>query len=212
MCLTVGALGLGAVEAHAAPFSLAGETFTSQEVSGSSVTGTCPLPPGGDGSFKFSVSGTAAGPFPGTFTESGSFDTAPSGFLNDFSSTFAITSASGMVTGSQHLVPNTTNEVSCTNLGTATVVSSSNLATTYAATLKGGQGNGGFATVSILALLGQGSVRFSKNFGSAGAVQLPTSKQQCEDGGWQSFGTVFKNQGDCISFVATGGKNPARGS
>ena len=35
---------------------------------------------------------------------------------------------------------------------------------------------------------------------------LPTSKDQCKHGGWQTFG-VFKNQGDCVSFVATGGKN-----
>ena len=39
---------------------------------------------------------------------------------------------------------------------------------------------------------------------------LPTSKDQCKNGGWQSYG-VFKNQGDCVSFVATGGKNPPRG-
>jgi hypothetical protein len=36
---------------------------------------------------------------------------------------------------------------------------------------------------------------------------LPTSKDQCKNGGWRNFG-VFKNQGDCVSFVATGGKNP----
>jgi hypothetical protein len=35
---------------------------------------------------------------------------------------------------------------------------------------------------------------------------LPTSTSQCKNGGWQNFG-VFKNQGDCVSFVATGGKN-----
>jgi hypothetical protein len=35
---------------------------------------------------------------------------------------------------------------------------------------------------------------------------LPTTKDECKNGGWQSFG-VFKNQGDCVSFVATGGKN-----
>jgi hypothetical protein len=33
---------------------------------------------------------------------------------------------------------------------------------------------------------------------------LPTSKEQCKKGGWRNFGTVFKNQGDCVSFVATG--------
>jgi hypothetical protein len=38
------------------------------------------------------------------------------------------------------------------------------------------------------------------------AKPLPTSKDQCKNGGWKSFG-VFKNQGDCVSFVATRGKN-----
>jgi hypothetical protein len=32
-------------------------------------------------------------------------------------------------------------------------------------------------------------------------------KQDCKNGSWRNFG-VFKNQGDCVSFVATGGKNP----
>lgn len=36
---------------------------------------------------------------------------------------------------------------------------------------------------------------------------VPTTKDQCKDGGWKTFG-VFKNQGDCVSFVATKGKNP----
>jgi hypothetical protein len=35
---------------------------------------------------------------------------------------------------------------------------------------------------------------------------LPTTRAQCINDGWQSFG-VFKNQGDCVSYVATGGKN-----
>ena len=39
---------------------------------------------------------------------------------------------------------------------------------------------------------------------------LPTSKEQCKKGGWRTYG-VFKNQGDCVSFVATGGKNPPAG-
>lgn len=34
---------------------------------------------------------------------------------------------------------------------------------------------------------------------------------QCKDGGWQSYG-IFKNQGDCVSYVATGGKNQPAGS
>ena len=45
---------------------------------------------------------------------------------------------------------------------------------------------------------------------------LPTATGQCLNGGWQTFKVfknqeiynVFKNQGDCVSFVATKGKNP----
>ncbi len=36
---------------------------------------------------------------------------------------------------------------------------------------------------------------------------LPTATSQCFNGGWQIY-AVFKNQGDCVSFVATKGKNP----
>ena len=42
------------------------------------------------------------------------------------------------------------------------------------------------------------------------APPLPTSKDQCKNGGWRNYG-VFKNQGDCVSFVATKGKNPPAG-
>jgi hypothetical protein len=40
---------------------------------------------------------------------------------------------------------------------------------------------------------------------------LPTSKDQCKNGGWRNF-PGFKNQGDCVSFVATGGRNPPSGA
>jgi hypothetical protein len=36
---------------------------------------------------------------------------------------------------------------------------------------------------------------------------MPTSKNDCKNGGWQTFGGKFKNQGDCVSYVATGGRN-----
>lgn len=43
---------------------------------------------------------------------------------------------------------------------------------------------------------------------------LPTSKDDCKKGDWETFvnvntgAQIFKNQGDCVSFVATQGKNP----
>jgi hypothetical protein len=42
------------------------------------------------------------------------------------------------------------------------------------------------------------------------APPLPTSKDQCKNGGWRNF-PGFKNQGDCVSFVATEAKNPPSG-
>lgn len=43
------------------------------------------------------------------------------------------------------------------------------------------------------------------------SITGPTSTDQCKNGGWQVFG-IFKNQGDCVSYVATGGKNPPNGA
>jgi hypothetical protein len=35
---------------------------------------------------------------------------------------------------------------------------------------------------------------------------LPASIAECKSGGWQTFGSMFKNQGACVSFVATAGE------
>jgi hypothetical protein len=63
----------------------------------------------------------------------------------------------------------------------------------------------------------------STTYGCAGPIlddvsvttAQPTTKDQCKDGGWQHYtdsqGSLFKNQGDCVSFVATGGKNLGNG-
>jgi hypothetical protein len=39
------------------------------------------------------------------------------------------------------------------------------------------------------------------------APPLPTTLEQCMNTGWMPYG-IFKTQGDCVSFVATGSKNP----
>jgi hypothetical protein len=46
---------------------------------------------------------------------------------------------------------------------------------------------------------------------SVSTPPLPTTKEQCKRGGWQTYGTTFKNQGDCVSFVATHGANAPTG-
>jgi hypothetical protein len=39
----------------------------------------------------------------------------------------------------------------------------------------------------------------------------PSTQAECKNNGWRDFG-VFKNQGDCVSFVATKGKNLPAGT
>ena len=56
---------------------------------------------------------------------------------------------------------------------------------------------------------------FSINGQVIGGPNTPVSKDACKNGGWMnlqdSSGKSFKNQGDCVSFVATNGKNTANG-
>jgi hypothetical protein len=51
----------------------------------------------------------------------------------------------------------------------------------------------------------------SVNGSVVGSPTSPTTKEDCKKGGWQNFNPTFKNQGDCVSFVATGGKNHPSG-
>ena len=200
-CLILGVLGLGAVEAHAAtPSSLAGETFTTtnQQLRGSTLSGTCNGT--SEGSVHFSVSGTAAGPFPGTFTESGSFSTIRAGFFTSFSSTFTITSTAGTVTGTGSLPKNSEASASCVPVGPVVDVRIG-LGINYSATIPGGGQDTGTAVVNMLGALPAQLFSFSESFGSTGALPPPTGTDQCKHGGWRSFGTMFKNQGDCVSFV-----------
>jgi hypothetical protein len=36
------------------------------------------------------------------------------------------------------------------------------------------------------------------------APPLPTSKDQCKNGGWRNYGDTFDNQGQCVAFVERG--------
>jgi hypothetical protein len=56
-----------------------------------------------------------------------------------------------------------------------------------------------------------GSAEASLDFTLVGcptAPAAPDSKAACEDGGWESYPALgFLNQGDCVSWIATRGKN-----
>jgi len=100
--------------------------------------------------------------------------------------------------------------------GTATVGSDDNVDNVFQNTSYAGfYADGGTAGVGIF--------RQDTNWTPNGTVALkitatpalvgpPTSKDQCKKSGWVTFNNPsFKNQGDCESFVATGGKNTANG-
>jgi hypothetical protein len=88
---------------------LTGETLIASELPGpgtSTFSGTCD--PLGTSTFEFTVTGTAVGPYPGTFVERGTLSFGPfgagAGFgVAAFEATFTIQSAVGTVTGTKSL-------------------------------------------------------------------------------------------------------------
>ncbi|MBW8826110.1 MAG: hypothetical protein JF603_07155 [Acidobacteria bacterium] len=81
-----------------------------------------------------------------------------------------------------------------------------------------GTGSLGFAANDCAPSDGDGPHDFGYFGDNSGSVtvtitstpRLPTQGSQCKSNGWRSYG-VFKNQGDCVSFVATGGRNTPAG-
>lgn len=184
------------------------------------VNGTCNA--SGTSTFTFTASGPAAGPYPGTFTETGSFtmqgppDAEGVSVLTDFQASFEIHSLVGEVTG--------TKEFTGAVPGASTVcrqepfrVFSGLAPTHYEARIETG---GEAFTTEGEASSSLGYERFSttlppladySEFFITGTPleeappDQPTTKDECKKGGYQAFG--FENQGDCVAFVATGGKN-----
>jgi hypothetical protein len=139
------------------------------------------------------------------------------------SASFTLASASQCQGGSPRFNVTTTNGLfflGCNNV-TPTPNSNGTVTYTFTAATIAAAGNqvpfptGTIQSISILIDV-QGTADIS-NITVNGVLQVPapstpTSKDQCKNGGWKSFTKPsFKNQGDCVSFVATGGKNPPNG-
>jgi hypothetical protein len=192
----------------AMPPTLTGEAFHD---GAPTITSVACEPPSLGGTFA--ARGTATGPYPGTFHETGSVVGSPG--PETFTASFTIDSSVGHVTGSKR---STFLGVACALDGTFFSFNSdeSSPGNAYDATIVTASGafadNGSFG-VSFQ----QGTTPtpgFDESFSSSLASPtplFPTSIDQCENAGWANYGTTFKNQGDCVSFVATGGKNPPSG-
>ena len=145
---------------------------------------------------EYSVSGTATGPYPGTFEESASWNS----FTGVFNATFTITSGTTTITGSKSLVDNLENLILC-GAPVATFV----LTPSYTATIHTPVGNfhdEGISTVSARFEAPIFPARLtSETFASSltePVLIAPTSKDQCKNNGWKAF-PQFKNQGQCVS-------------
>jgi hypothetical protein len=180
-------------------------TLTGETLSGSSSQGNsraCPTP-------TFSVSGTATGPYPGMFAESGTWSLSSI----TFSATFTITSGTTTITGNKTRGPLYT--LTCVP-GAAAGTSASMSRSPYTATIHTPNGNfhdEGTSAVTVT-ITESGAATLTESFTSSLAQPVliaPTTKDQCRRGGWRDF-PQFKSQGDCVSFVATEGKNPPSGS
>jgi hypothetical protein len=202
-------LGLGLAMAFgwavASPVTASAQsTLTGETLSGSSSqgnSGTCPAP-------TFSVDGTASGPYSGTFQESGTW--SPGG--PTFSATFTITSGTTTITGSKTRVGGSW-VLSCSATGNAFAHSPQSPYTATIHTPNGNFHDEGTSAVDA-STTGAGAATLTESFTSsltAPVLIVPTSKRQCKKRGWRQY-PQFKNQGDCVSFVATKGKNPPSGS
>jgi hypothetical protein len=185
------------------------------------ITGNCN--PGGSSTFQFTATGPAVGPYPGTFEEHGTFTLVPDSnsvtgiSLSDFQASFTIDAANGQVTGTKSfadLVPGA--GPSCNPTNPYAAGSGASL-TDYQARIRPTTGGSftteGQATGSNIFVSNEpgGPVSFSdfvEDFltGSEPVSEGPTTKDQCTKGGFKDF-PGFKNQGDCVAFLATGGKN-----
>ena len=166
----------------------------------------------GSGSFTFTASGTAVGPYPGTFRESGSFTFGPGEHgqadVTDFQASFTIDSADGQVTGTKTLLE-TASSTGCRVAEDERFFAGAALAT-YEATivLPSGARCTDSGTAEVSATLNdfgeQESENFSEVFQSAqgAATCPPTSREECGDDP-----AGFKNRGDCVAYFATEAKN-----
>jgi hypothetical protein len=207
------ALLLAAAPAHAQP----PPPIALEEMLGGSVDATVECDPAGSSHVPFATSGTAFGTYPGTFTEEGSVSFGPSSFaqpgaVTAFHATFTIDSGAHHITGTKTLGSGTGFCIPSQATGDSASVA---VAGTYTATIHAPGGtftDRGTMNLSLFARedLPQENVFQQLLTSQLAAVEpvAPTSTDDCKHGGWRNYPALgFKNQGDCVSFVATGGKN-----
>lgn len=120
LCAVVAVVFAVQVHAQVVPPTLSGEIFSDQDVA--MITATCN--PNGTSTINYYTSGDAVGPYPGTYTESGTATIGPAtgpegvngfllGTITTIDAFFTIDSAVGQVTGTKHLTVSGTGQGAC---------------------------------------------------------------------------------------------------
>ena len=176
------------------------------------------------GTSTITTSGTAIGPYPGTFSASATVtsDGSYPDRYAPFHESFTITSPTGTVTGTKQ---GTVEFSYFTYIPDCAIGNDFFNSVPYSAVIHTPTGNyqdtGNSDQVYADDYTG-GSVCpdntfhcsvFEESFASSNGVSLivPTSKDQCKDGGWQNY-PQFKNQGECASYVEHNATSTSTGS
>jgi hypothetical protein len=212
-------LALAAPAAHAeTPSPITLEELLANPLSGQGgpVNGTIQCDPTGNSTITFSTSGLAFGTYPGSFSESGQVTFGPSSFevpaaVTGFQATFTIDSGTTHITGTKTL---DFGSAFCRNVPGNQQTSIAVVAP-YTATIQTPSGtfhDRGTTHVTLFLredLPGENIFQqFMASDLTAVEPEMPTTKEVCKNGGYMTFPALgFKSQGDCVSFVATGGTN-----
>lgn len=166
------------------------------------------------GTASFTIEGAAGGPYPGTFTEQGTITfeyvdgTVPSQVgITGLEAEFRIDSTAGVVTGTKtYDLPGTIYGGFCISENLFGLEAAG---LTYEAQIETPMGQYRDEGHSSIQISGGTVESFQERFFSLlrePVPLMPTTREACKDGGYKLF-PAFKNQGDCVSFVATGGKS-----
>ena len=183
----------------------------------------------GGGSIAYEASGTATGPYAGTFTETGTVTVGPEEGptarqrVTAASISFTVDSPAGQVTGTKTYVPTgdpninvATGRCDFDGVGGSVTIFADDLR--YSVTIETPDGQtctqSGGASLQVIDDSSVLADRFAESFlndlsapapvCTGGEPEpeepgMPVSKDDCRDDGWAAYG--FKNQGECIAWV-----------
>jgi hypothetical protein len=192
------------------PPTLSGAAFHQDVPTVTSVTCSPDQPPRRVGG-TFTARGTATGPYPGSFHETGeafiSIDEHGRATEYRLTASFVIDSPVGRVVGTKRstnfgLSCGPVDDPDADSLAFNTDPSGFAATDTYEATIF--TRSAAFADSGLFQVAFHDVFGFDERFRSALASPrqlLPTSKDQCKHGGWRDYGATFRNQGECVAFV-----------